>query len=1318
MSGILVSQYKFPISYLRLGFRHIALALSLIYMTVAVSTVQAATLTVCSSGATYTDIQTAVNAAAAGDVIELCAETFDLSAMTTVGTVSFSTGDSLTITGTRNNDGSLGTTIDGVDTHQIFSISDGSVSSKTVTIQNLILTNGANAATDGGAIAAQNDVTVVLDTVTLKDSNATNAGGANGGAISIAGTANLTVQNSTVSNNSTANGSGGGIYFNSTGTLTVQNSTVSGNTAGDPTNGNGGGIYVADATATVAIDNSTLAANTATNDGGNYAAVAPTGSITITRSILADGVADATGHIECSVDTSGAATAVFDYSLFENTVATFCAPAGTGLVTGTDPALGALADNGGPTQTHLPSSTSAAVDAASTTCTLVTDQRGWTRPYNTNCDIGAVEVQAHLQAAANDDNAEITDGSATPSATNDTDFGTTPAGTDVTVTHKLENQGSLGPISITNIASSLAEFSPSVTTMSLAAGANETFTLTLDSSMAGTFTSTITITYDDTVSTGLTYTYDVTGIVQAPDIDVEGNSTSIADGDTTPNAADDTDFGTTTFGTPVQNTFTVINNGTATLSLSPLSLPTGFSEVSTFGSTSIAGSGGSTTFVVQLDATDGGTYTGDIQFATNDPDENPFNYTVIGVVNEPEVNVSGNGVDITDGDNTPSTTDDTDMGSDTVGNTITTTYTVTNSGPQTLNLSNLAVSGTGFSIASGFGSTALAPSGTTTFQISATSASVGTLTGAVSFDSDDDNEATFNFDIQATMGAAPTATPTPTPTPSTSPSSGFSGTTTTLSDGCWFGNGMRGCVYLNENGDNVATGGNHWVAGAEIDITGYTFCLDVPVGYTISGHTPNQDAGAFVAGERCYIYNASTDRVDFGIVLAATLTPTATATNTPTPTNTATATPTSTGTITATPTPTQTPTPTATTAAPTATATLASNEVFAVIGSDGCWTGLDLTGCIFNNETGSNVANGGNQIATGLSVRVNTATDTYCIDVPTEFYVISGYTVNQDASTFTAGENCYTKSGLAYRVDFGVLNAPTPTPSPTSTQTPTPTQTPTGTLTPTQTPTGTLTPTVTPTGTLTPTATPTGTLTATPTVDPNATATPTINATALFLNNLTLTPNTTTSGTATPTVNATALFLNNQALTPGAATPTPSANVQAATITSAGGTMACLGEVTLNIPANSVTQDSIFYCSPQATTAVTTAPTGFRYVRTIVDIWVNTGQTQFPQNLTVCLNYTANDVAQAGGDVNSLRVGYFDTAQNQWIALENPTNSSTQICGQSDHFTNFGLMTVTPTRLPTTGQDMQNTLLLTLLLLATAGTSFGWLYRRYFHPSA
>jgi hypothetical protein len=61
-------------------------------------------------------------------------------------------------------------------------------------------------------------------------------------------------------------------------------------------------------------------------------------------------------------------------------------------IVGTDPKLGVLANNGGPTQTMAIALASPARDAiAMAACAVTRDQRGVHRPQGTRCDIGAYE---------------------------------------------------------------------------------------------------------------------------------------------------------------------------------------------------------------------------------------------------------------------------------------------------------------------------------------------------------------------------------------------------------------------------------------------------------------------------------------------------------------------------------------------------------------------------------------------------------------------------------------------------------------------------------------------------------------------------------------------------------------------------------------------------------------------------------------------------------------------------------------------------------------------------------------------------------------
>ena len=75
----------------------------------------------------------------------------------------------------------------------------------------------------------------------------------------------------------------------------------------------------------------------------------------------------------------------------------------------------------------------------------------------------------------------------------------------------------------------------------------------------------------------------------------------------------------------------------------PISVPTGFSVVSSFGTTTLD-TDQSTTFVLQLDATDTGTSSGTVSFGSDDADESPFDFTVQGtVLTPPPVVIVDNG---------------------------------------------------------------------------------------------------------------------------------------------------------------------------------------------------------------------------------------------------------------------------------------------------------------------------------------------------------------------------------------------------------------------------------------------------------------------------------------------------------------------------------------------------------------------------------------------------------------------------------------------------------------------------------------------------
>ncbi|MCP4744695.1 MAG: choice-of-anchor D domain-containing protein, partial [Desulfobacteraceae bacterium] len=252
-----------------------------------------------------------------------------------------------------------------------------------------------------------------------------------------------------------------------------------------------------------------------------------------------------------------------------------------------------------------------------------------------------------------------------------------------------------------------------------------------------------------------------------PEIDVQGAGVTIDDGDTTPSAVDDTEFGEANISNgSVEKEFTIKNNGTRQLSLSgtPLVMVSGvnaadFSVIS-FPDSTIAAAG-STTFTVRFDPGNTGPRSATLTIGNDDSNENPYNFSIQGTGTTPEINVQGNSVTITDGDTTASVSDHTDFGSaDITAGTVNRTFTIENLGSSSLTLSGsplVAVGGTNsadFSIVSNPASQ-IASGGSATFTVRFDPSQSGQRTATLSIANNDSDENPYNFNIKGTGSSAP-----------------------------------------------------------------------------------------------------------------------------------------------------------------------------------------------------------------------------------------------------------------------------------------------------------------------------------------------------------------------------------------------------------------------------------------------------------------------------------------------------------------------------------------------------------------------------------
>jgi CSLREA domain-containing protein len=252
---------------------------------------------------------------------------------------------------------------------------------------------------DGGAIEAYSPFTISLTTLDA------NSASRFGGAIFDLQTSGsglyknfAYIVESTLSSNYAQNG--GGIYHDGflhpESLLTLLNSTVSGNT----TSKGGGGTYVYGGQ--LQLLNATIASNHVLLGGGPGGGLYITATATFTaqNSVIANNWHNGTiftGPIPDDCLSSGT-VGTLAYNLILTTTRCFVTGPQGGNIVGQDPLLSPLQNNGGSTQTRALLLGSPAIDTgAPAGCTdefgnpLTIDQRGFARPFNSRCDMGAYE---------------------------------------------------------------------------------------------------------------------------------------------------------------------------------------------------------------------------------------------------------------------------------------------------------------------------------------------------------------------------------------------------------------------------------------------------------------------------------------------------------------------------------------------------------------------------------------------------------------------------------------------------------------------------------------------------------------------------------------------------------------------------------------------------------------------------------------------------------------------------------------------------------------------------------------------------------------
>ncbi|MEL7038204.1 MAG: Ig-like domain-containing protein [Cyanobacteria bacterium J06592_8] len=298
-------------------------------------------------------------------------------------------------------------TLDGAGASRVFNINDGnSEEFKTVNLSGLTITGGSEIS-DGGGINNQENLSINNSTIS-GNSSAANAGGFKnlGGTASISNSiisnnssvlrgggienyyGEFNISNTTISGNSSGL-SGGGINNRLSSIISISNSTISENIS----NGDGGGI---NSYSTVSISNSTISNNSSNSNGGG---INNSGEINLNNNTITGNSSFFSGG---GVDNGSLGEAsIFSTIVAANIGRTISDVQGTftdngnnliGNATGSedftvsnlvgdltnpiDPLLLPLADNGGSTLTQALLIGSPAIDTGSNLNELTTDQRG------------------------------------------------------------------------------------------------------------------------------------------------------------------------------------------------------------------------------------------------------------------------------------------------------------------------------------------------------------------------------------------------------------------------------------------------------------------------------------------------------------------------------------------------------------------------------------------------------------------------------------------------------------------------------------------------------------------------------------------------------------------------------------------------------------------------------------------------------------------------------------------------------------------------------------------------------------------------------
>ncbi len=240
-----------------------------------------------------------------------------------------------------------------------------------------------------------------------------------------------------------------------------------------------------------------------------------------------------------------------------------------------------------------------------------------------------------------------------------------------------------------------------------------------------------------------------------PEVNLKGNNVSIVNNDMTPSLADSTDFGIVNRGSSVIRNYVIENAGPGTLNVRELTIDganaSSFSVVGAPAMSFAINAGGNRTIQVRFAPTVDSVRNASLNFVSNDLDEEYYTVALRGQGASPEINITGNGQSISNGDLTPGTSNNTEFGLVNIGTTLSKSFVIQNTGLGVLRIDSISFSGVNageFSAGGVAFPLTIAASSSQTINVQFAPQAGGIRTANMTAFNNDDDEASYMFALQ------------------------------------------------------------------------------------------------------------------------------------------------------------------------------------------------------------------------------------------------------------------------------------------------------------------------------------------------------------------------------------------------------------------------------------------------------------------------------------------------------------------------------------------------------------------------------------------